>query len=624
MSHTDPKREEEFVTLWLLTLDNGETYPLTSGLAKDMFPQWSPDGKQIAFLSTRGAKPQLYLISPDGGEARQLTDLAQGVAEGAVWSADGKQLAFATGQLREARDPNLPYRIDLPTYRFDGIGYIQDVLQDIYVISVDNGEIRQITDGRCMCSSPRWSPDGSHILYTVSMQPDTQRNILPGLRVVNVQSGSVSTIVGTEGWVISAAWLPDSKRIAYIGCPACKKLGFATKDDLWVTTFDDEGVGAAEARTTGLKYSIGSRLQPDIPVWHLLNTPILMTDDGEEAYVNVQIGGTLHIYRVALSGPEQWQPIVGGNRAAILIDAHGHKNNLLYVVSMLNSPTELFTFAVDTGGEQKLTSINDAVLELFAQPEIQNLRFTTPENVELEAWIMKPPIGQPPYPTVLYIHGGPYGSFGEIFNFDFQILAGAGYAVLFPNFRGSAGYGADFLKSIVGNWGDIGYADNMATVDYVISQGQADPDRLGICGYSHGGFATCWTVGHTHRFKAAVAENPITNWISAYGMSDAATSWMSEEFGGHPHEMPDVYLKKSPIMYAHNCTTPTLLVVGELDFRCPVGESEQFYTILKAHGCTVEMLRLPNSTHIGTFIGPTVARRAQNEALVDWFNRFLA
>jgi dipeptidyl aminopeptidase/acylaminoacyl peptidase len=331
----------------------------------------------------------------------------------------------------------------------------------------------------------------------------------------------------------------------------------------------------------------------------------------------------LQIFNVALTGQESWKPVVTGEQANMLLDADFASQTLLYAISTLNQPCDLYTRALKSGAEKRLTTLNDDVLKEFPQPEVENFRITTSQNAEVEAWLMKPTTGEAPYPTVLYVHGGPYGSFGNIFNFDFQILAAAGFAVLFPNFRGSGGYGADFSKAVTGNWGEVVYADNMAVVDHAIAQGWADADRLGICGYSHGGFASCWTVGHTDRFKAAVPENPVVNWMTAYSVSDAGVSWISEELGGHPHEIPDVYLKMSPIMYAHNCKTPTLLITGEWDFRCPSEEAEQFYGVLKANGCTVEMLRLPNSVHIGSVIGPVVVRRAQNEALVDWFKRYL-
>ena len=216
-------------------------------------------------------------------------------------------------------------------------------------------------------------------------------------------------------------------------------------------------------------------------------------------------------------------------------------------------------------------------------------------------------------------------AWGNVLSLDFQMLNGAGFAVLLINYRGSLGYGDEFMGAINGRMGELEFADLMAGVDYCIGLGLADPERLGVCGSSYGGFLTCWAVSHSNRFKAAVAENPITNWESWYGVADIASSIALplEAMGGPPHAAPEVYRRASPIYAAHNCATPTLLIQAERDLRCPAEQSEQFYTVLQANSCVVEMLRLPNVSHGGSSFGPLEARRAQNEALLDWMQRYV-
>lgn len=221
------------------------------------------------------------------------------------------------------------------------------------------------------------------------------------------------------------------------------------------------------------------------------------------------------------------------------------------------------------------------------------------------------------------MHGGPHNSYGNIFHFEAQMFAGAGYAVLMINHRGSVGYGNEFANATFGDWGNLDYQDLMAGVDSVIARGIADPDRMGCCGLSFGGYMSCWIVGQTDRVKAAVPEEPITNILSMYGTSDIGTNGFPLELGGKPHEIIDTYLRCSPITHAHKCTTPTLLIQGDADYRCPPEQSEQFYTVLKANGCTVEMLRLPWSPHMGAIAGPLPWRKAQNDALLDWMNRYV-
>jgi dipeptidyl aminopeptidase/acylaminoacyl peptidase len=203
------------------------------------------------------------------------------------------------------------------------------------------------------------------------------------------------------------------------------------------------------------------------------------------------------------------------------------------------------------------------------------------------------------------------------------MLCGAGYAVFFANPRGSSGYGDDFSSVLTGHWGEMEHEDLMAGIDLLVEKGITDPDRLGVCGLSYGGYMTCYMVGQTDRFKAAVSENPITDLFSRYATTDIGPSFSPGEMGGLPYEIPEVYRRGSPTVHAHQCSTPTLLIQGEADYRCTAEQSEEFYGILRANGCTVEMLRFPNCSHLGAITGPTFVREAQNTALLEWMNRYV-
>jgi dipeptidyl aminopeptidase/acylaminoacyl peptidase len=610
----EEENEEEYTAIWLLLLETGESRQLTAGLARDTNPQWSPDGKQIAFLSTRGEKPQIYLIPVDGGEAQALTAMEQGVGGGPVWSPDGKHIAFTAGPAVEPPDPDKPYRVTRHIYRFDGTGYLDNVVQDIYIVPVEGGEPKQLTDDDCQNGAPVWSPDGQEILFTAAMFPDSHR-AYPMLKAVNLD-GEIRELVGDWGYAISAAWTPDGKQVVFVGNPLGLPVG--SQNNLWV--IDSQG-GEPECRTAGLTFQVGGALQPDMPVTSLELPKILVTTDSQAAYVQVQDGGTVQIYRVALSGAESWAPVVAGERSCVVLDMDdGH---LLFAVSTLDNPLDLFIADADGSNERQLTHLNADLLAEWDLSTIEHLSFPGSDGVQVEGWIMKPSTGKAPYPTILYIHGGPHSGFGHMFSFDFQMLAGAGYAVLLVNQRGSTGYGDEFSNQIIGDWGNLDYQDLMAGVDFAIEKRIADPDRLGCCGISGGGNLSCWIVGQTDRFKAAVPENPVTNWVSMYGTSDISAWFAPQEMGGLPHEIPEVYWRCSPITYAHRCTTPTLLIQGEHDYRCPAEQSEQFYAVLKASGCIVEMLRLPNSPHVGSIAGPPILRHAQNEALLGWLNRYV-
>ncbi|AFZ69449.1 S9 family peptidase [Deinococcus peraridilitoris] len=600
------------VNLWLLSVATHEARPLTHGSHRNWAARWAPDGRCIAFLSDRTGKPQLHLIAPDGGEARALTRLPEGVSSPPAWSPDGQQLAFIA-RSTTPQDPEKPYRVTQNTYRFDELGNLQDQCHDVHVISTEGGEARKLTEHR-LCSSPGWSADGQQILFVSRFEHDILSADQADLRSVSL-SGEERAVLDGWGSVQTAAFTRDGHSVAFVGTPKGRLIG--SKSDLWIIPLAG---GHPECRTGSLHLGLHGNLQPDMPAM-LDNPPELqLHPDGHLAYWGVQDGGSIHPYEIALSGPEHCTPVVAGERACWPLSVSDEF--LLLCTSTLHCPTDLSILQLDNARETPLTHLNHDLLGARAQPEVVHLGFPAVDGTPLEGWLLTPPGGSAPHPTVLYIHGGPHSAFGHIFSFDFQMLTGAGYAVLIINQRGSTGYGDAFSTRIIGDWGNLDYQDLMSGVDFAIAQGHTDAQQLGCCGLSGGGNLSCWIVGQTTRFKAAVPENPVTNWTSFFGVSDIP--WFAvRQMGGLPHEIPEVYHKSSPLTYAHRCTTPTLLIQGEEDRRCPPEQSEQFYTALKAVGCPVEMVRLPKSAHAGSLKGPLWVRQAQNEALLGWMQRFV-
>ncbi len=617
----DPQAEKEQAIIRLRDRRSGQTRSLTAGRSRDTHPRFSPDGRSIAFLSDREGKPQIYVMPVDGGEPRPVTQLKQGVGSGPVWSPDGHRIAFTAGPAEPPLDLEKPYRVTRPVYRFDMLGYLDNAVHDIYVVAQDErgkwGEPQRLTGDGCHNSGPAWSPDGSALLYQATMFPDELVVVLPRLRTVTL-AGAIQEVTGDWGHSVSAVWHPDGQRILFIGGPQGRPIG--SKSDLWVVP---AAGGEPECRTAGFVPGVGGRLQADMPTLReiLVSPRILLDEAGQRAFVQAQVGGTVQILAVSLTGPEAWQPILSGERSCFPLDRKGA--HLLYGVSTVNNPGDLFLIGLDGEGEEPITALNRDFLAGKALPRWEHMPFTGQDGAPVEGWMLLPAVGDAPHPTVLYIHGGPHSGFGHIYSFDFQMLAGAGYGVLFINQRGSTGYGDAFATQILGDWGNLDYTDLMAGVDEAIRRGWADEDRLGCCGLSGGGNLSCWIVGQTDRFKAAAPENPVTNWVSFYGVSDIGPWFAVEELGGAPWEIPEVYRRCSPITYAHRCTTPTLLIQGEADYRCPAEQSEQFYAVLKANGCTVEMVRLPSSPHGGSIAGPVEVRQAQNDALLGWMNRYV-
>lgn len=596
-------------SLWRIDLETGQARQLTQGNSSNTAPSWSPDGEQIAFLSDRSGVKQVFRLPLNGGEAQQFTDLPQGVDGPPVWSPDGGSIAFTASARVEARDPTAPYRVTRFIYRFDGIGYLDDAVQNIFVQSIHGGDATQLTDDAHLDRSLRWSPDGRELLYLASFDPDRSDLFSAKLRAVNL-AGDVDEILGLDwGFIKNAGWLPDGKRIMVVASRSDQPM--ATKDDLWIV---DRATGRTENRTADLPTGIEIQWFPVFSAANILTAESAAT-------VNVVERGTKGIYAVAINGAPQSQPVLGGNRTITLQDADAE--TMLYLSGDLENPGELRIASLDGSNERKVTRFNDDLREQIEFARVEELQYETRDGTRIQGWLLLPNQGKPPYPAILYIHGGPHSWYGYQYGSDFQMLAGAGYAVLFVNPRGSTGYGDEFATALSGNWGVLDHKDLLDGVDYAIDAGFADPDRLGICGLSYGGFLTCYTIGQTNRFKAAVAENPITDLVSRYGTADMGPWGSLSELGGKPHEIREVYRRGSPITFAHQCTTPTLLIQCEEDYRCPAGQAEQFYGHLKANGCIVEMLRIPGVSHVASITGPIRVQKAQNEALLDWMQRYV-
>jgi dipeptidyl aminopeptidase/acylaminoacyl peptidase len=621
VSTYDESEDADVHHIWLYNKASGTGRQLTFGQYKHSDPVWSPDGRTLAFISNRSGKEQLLLIPMDGGEARPLTNMAQGIAGKLAWSPDGGQIAFSARTTPDDEpDFSKPYRVSRHVYRYDGFGYLDGAVQNIYTIEIEDGEPKQLTKSNTRNNILGWSPTGDRLLYSTTMVPDSHHADIMSLRVRDIDSGATTLLLDGWGKITGAAWHPSGQQILFIGTPKGKTRG--TKADLYLVDSMDRD--EPENRTSGLPYGVGGVLLGDMPTRLSLTVgDIYTTRDGRAALVHVQAGGTLQIYRVALTGEQSHQPIMDGDRAIYLLGMDQLGETLLLAISDVNHPYELFMAEGDGRNERQLTHLNDHLLNEIEQARIEQLTFNSADGVEVDGWLILPAVSDGPFPTILNIHGGPHCGFGHVYYSDTQLFVGAGYAVLMINHRGSTGYGDAFATGTNGDWGNLDYADLMAGVDCAIETGLVDGGKLGVCGVSGGGYLSCWIIGHTDRFKAAVPENPVTNWHSFYGVSDIGVRFGVEQLGGHPHEIPEIYARCSPVNYAHNCQTPTLLIQGEADWRCPAEQSEQFYTVLKANGCHVEMLRLPDSSHAGSCYGTPTTRRAQNEALLEWMNRFV-
>lgn len=613
--------EEERVTLYRVDVQVGVTRQLTSGKCRDSEPTFSPSGTLLAFTSTRTGKPQIYLMHMDGGEALPLTRLSQG-ASGPVWSPDGAFIAFTAGVVGSttaiADRLAQPYRITRRVWRWDELGDIDRGLRHIYVVDVRTQRVTQLTNGLTVDADPKWSPDSRRILFNATMNPEFfDSGYYGSVRVVDMK-GRVDCLV--DRWeTYDNAWLPNGNAVAITGNSVTGALG--THADLHVLNLENKEL---ENRTPSLERAIQGWLEGRAPTLSLHQSHALpVTSDGKWAYARVQNGGRMQICRIALDGKECVEVVVDGDRCCTLLDMRG--DMLLFSADDISHAPDLYIASSEGSEEKRLSRLNDELMAEFQSSHHTRVTSKGADGKPVEGWYVEPTDGsKAPYPSILWIHGGPYLAQGYTFAFDTLLLNSAGFGVMFFNYRGSHGYGNSFVTDTLGGFGGLDCADLIAGVDAAAVMGLADPEKLGVCGISFGGTMTCFLAAKTRRFKAAVPQNSVTDWQSFYGTSDIGVVYTVKALGGHPHEVPDTYRRCSPVTYAHQCKTPTLLIQGEEDWRCPPNQSEQFYTALRAAGCIAEMQRQPGAAHLGAVSGPLPVRKAHLKSTLEWFTKYIS
>lgn len=613
ISRPDRASDGEFFELVLIDTASGVQTRLVTGDVQASGPAWSPDGSKLAYIRMDGDAPRICIHDLALDAASEVM-VAGGLPQPPLaWSPDGARLAVTITAI-EPPASGL-HRITKPGFRVEGIGFVDRINQRIDILDVAQGMFECVTDGLGNCSHPQFSPSGDRLLFgAIEGAAKPGGGSAPMPHILDFRTGAITRPLG-DGWhVTQTSWLPSGAGLLVFG--AHRSTMTVPLSILY--TFDLAS-SAIDCRTPDLTAQIGMRVHEDTPIWELAFTRGVETS-GNDVLANVQAGGETQIWRIALEGEPRMTPVVEGQRSCMLLDANPAA--LLFLASDVHRPGDLYIATLPSSEERRLTLLNDQLLAGWPELAVRHLPVTSPDGLVFDAWFLARADATGPLPTVMFIHGGPFLAVGHAFRFDFHMLAARGWGIVFANFRGSAGYGEAFQRKIMGDWGSRGFPDHMAVVDTAIAHGLADPDRLGVWGASHGGFATSWIVGHTDRFRAAVAEASVTNYSTLYYLSDVGEGFATD-LGGLPHEIPDVYRSRSPITFAHRCTTPTLMLHGDEDYRCPIAEAEQFFRVLIDVGCISELVRIPRCNHMGDSHGPLSARVGQNEALLDWFERFL-
>ncbi len=600
--------------IWLAPADGAaEPRPFTSGARHDADPRWSPDSAQLAFTSNREGKAmQLYVMPLAGGEPRKLTSLKEDVTQPA-WSPDGATIAFVARVPDAAYDEEddkrrRPRRFTRLQYKHDDVGWTADRRQHLFTVRADGSAAPvQLTEGDYEDSWPSWSPDGATLAFVSARGPDWDIEPVSDVYLVAAEGGEPRRLTQGGGSVDGVSWSPDGGRLAALRYPG-------VFDDPRHTQIAivDAGSGEIELLTTALDRNCGTYPQLREPIW-----------DGAEIVFALEDHGNTHLYRVAAGGSRAPELVVGGDCAVTGFDVAAGR--LVYAADEPTRLSELFAAG------RRLTRVGDDFAAGRELAAAERFTATSADGSQVEAWIMKP-AGYVPgqkYPTLLNIHGGPFGQYGNTFFDEFQVYCGAGYVVVFSNPRGSSGSGEEWARAIRGpgvegpGWGSVDYEDCMAVTEEAVRRYDfIDGERLGVIGGSYGGYMTSWIVSHTDRFKAAVSERAVNQLVSEWGSSDFGWDFKGY-LGAFLYEDVDAYLSISPATYAERIHTPLLILHSENDLRCAVEQAEHLFVTLRLLKRPVEFVRFPGESHELTRSGSPAHRVQRFHIVLEWFDRYL-
>ena len=596
----------------------------TAGVLRDHSPEWSPDGRKLAFVSKVGAADQLFVIDlAVGGPAQQLTSVPEGVSR-PQWSPDGTRLAFVgvvvsdpdavvddprppegREQLRRAPVARVVRRLD---YKHDGYGYVDGRYHHVFAVSATGGDAKQLTDGTWDVADFDWSPDSTRLVVSGNAEPgaDLQREL--NLYAVDLEANRVR--LGGGFFLGSPIWSPKGEQIAFI---APNGLDVGLLERVWIVSL---GGGGPRCLTADFDLAVNDSVINDMRAGHA--TRICWSSEGDRIYFVASGPGVTGVQSVDLEGKVREE--IGGRRR--IYDFDFANGVFAFCASDASNPGELFMLT--QGAEARITDLNPWLHDRYiAEPEQHY--FTAPDGWKLEGWVLKPPDHDPSrlYPAVMEIHGGPHAQYGWSFFHELQILAGQGYVVFYMNPRGSDGYGERFRRDVVRDWAGKDYLDLMSSLDQVIERtGYIDANRLGVGGGSYGGFMTNWMIGQTNRFSAAVAMRSISNLVSEYSQHDIVL-WGVLQLGQPPWPDLDELWRRSPIRYVQNIRTPLLLTAGEMDLRCAMSQSEEMFGAMRLLGKTVELVRFPEESHDISRNGRPDRRVERLRRIGGWYERFL-
>ncbi len=615
---TDAEKDTQDTDVWMTSWDGTAHVRLTSSTDAESMPRWSPDDRYLAFLATRGTEEekkrgaQVYLLDRSGGEAQKLTDLEGGVDDYA-WSPDSRRLVIISTEKDPAADPEKldgwkrktepPIVVDRYHFKQDRDGYLKRLYSHIWLFDVAARKAEQVTKTPFDDSDPAWSPDGTRIAFISNRSADPDRSEDTNLFVIDARVGAepkpLTTFAGPDSG--RPAWSPDGQWIAYLKGDEPKYSAYNVPKLAIVPS----GGGQPRILTEALDRNVSG--------------PILWAPDGSSLLFQVSDNRAEYLARVpmALGKVER---LTAGRRT--ISGATQSSSGALALVG--GSPADIDEiYALENGSLRRLSHQNDELAAILQFSTTDDFTSTSKDGTIVNGLLARPAGVKPGSrnPTILYIHGGPDGQDDYSFDFNREIFAASGYLVLQVNYRGSSGRGSVYQKAIFGDWGHKEVVDLLGAVDQAVASGMADPNRLGIGGWSYGGILTDYCIATTTRFKAAVSGAGSALQLSMYGHDQYIVQYEAEL--GVPWKAParDLWIKVSyPFFQADRIRTPTLFMGGDADFNVPLAGGEQMYQALKSLKVATELVIYPGQYHR---LGKPSYQRDRLERFVKWYDTYL-
>jgi len=622
---TDTSADRDRFALWSVRADGdgwGEPFALTQG-DNDTAPAVAPDGTQVAFL--RGSdRSQLHVLPLRGGEARKLTDLPGG-AGAPVWSPDGNRVAFTapvrTGPTADDANPEKDQYAPISTtrlgYKADGLGYLGTVRAHLHVLDVATGQVRQVSDGDWHAGGPAWSPDGTRLAFAAAPDDDADITLRSSAFVLQVGTGGpprrVGSGRGTAGAVLFSA---DGQSLFVAGQT---RVGVSQTSQLRMDLLDAAADGVDVAAALDRNVMPGG---PGYPGGLPQRSP-----DGGEVVFCVRDGGCSHVWAVPADGSAPPRAVLTGEDQMVSGLSVATGADVAAVV--VGDPTtygEVAILPLDGGEPVRLTAHTAASLPGVSLLRPEPRTFTVHDGTEVHGWVLRAAGAPTPGPLLLDVHGGPHNAWSPAADAAHpchQVLAARGWTVLLLNPRGSDGYGNDFWAATVDAWGLADERDLLDPIDELIEEGLVDPARLAVTGYSYGGYMTCWLTGRTDRFAAAVGGGVVADLVGQWGVSDVGPAMGGLEWP-NPFTDPEALAACSPWSRVGSVTTPTLVLQGKDDQRCPAAQAEQWFAALRSREVPTEMVLYPGSSHLFILNGRPSHRADYNRRLIDWTEQHMS